>query len=111
MSRVRPPALRPVEEAILRALPSSTGQWRFHRLRWLNAAAIGLRLGALEQHENMLRARSVLMRLRGLGLAEVDCEFSPSLRQAFARTARGDWALEQAELSHRAVLLLGGGGT
>lgn len=57
--------------------------------RWLTPAALAPQIGVAPDV-----ARSILVRLRMRGLAEDDGAFP----QAFARTAKGDWQIEQNEL-------------
>ena len=73
----------PVDIRVLKALPISTGAGG-----WLTPAALAAQLGMAPDV-----ARSVLVRLRTRGFAEDDGAFP----QAFARTAKGDWLIEQNE--------------
>jgi hypothetical protein len=72
----------PLDIHALRALPMSTAP-----RRWLTPATLGAQLGIAPDV-----ARSVLVRLRTRGLAEHDTAYPQS-----ARTARGDWVIEQTE--------------
>ena len=73
----------PVDIRALKALPMSTAAGA-----WLSPADLSARIGVAPDV-----ARSVLVRLRMRGFAEDDGA-SP---QAFARTAKGDWLIEQNE--------------
>jgi hypothetical protein len=73
----------PVEIRALHALPMSSAAGR-----WLTPASLAVQIGVAPDV-----ARSVLVGLRRRGLAEDD----GSLPQAFARTTKGDWQLEQNE--------------
>jgi hypothetical protein len=73
----------PVEIRALRALPITTGPGR-----WLTPAALAAKIGVAPDV-----ARSVLVRLRTRGFADDD----GARPQAFARTAKGDWLIEQNE--------------
>jgi hypothetical protein len=73
----------PLDTRALRALPQSTGPGR-----WLTSASLAQRIDVAPDV-----ARSVLVRLRARELAEHDGEHP----QAFARTAKVDWQLEQDE--------------
>jgi hypothetical protein len=72
-----------VDIRALKALPMSTAPGQ-----WLTPAVLAAKIGVAPDV-----ARSVLVRLRALGRAEDDGAYP----QAFARTARGDWWLEQNE--------------
>jgi hypothetical protein len=73
----------PVDIRALKALPMSTGAGR-----WLTPAALAVEMGVAPDV-----ARSVLVRLRTCGFTEDD----GAVPQAFARTAQGDWLIEQNE--------------
>jgi hypothetical protein len=72
-----------VDIRALKGLPITTSAGQ-----WLTPAALAARIGVAPDV-----ARSVCVRLRTRGFADDDGE-SP---QAFARTAKGDWLIEQNE--------------